>query len=170
MPLTAMPTSLGSLLVSLAVLAWLLYGQLRARPLTGSFSVPLILCAVGVAALVSASRVHPMTPATLAILAALLIGDASLLGALRAYTVRLWQDGGRVMRQGTWLTLLLWIAGVAIHVWIGQAGGIGTSDLLLYLGVTLAAQRLVLQARARHLTQVGSPVAREGVRGERVKP
>ena len=34
---------------------------------------------------------------------------AAITGAIRAMTVRVWIQGGQALRQGTWITALLWI-------------------------------------------------------------
>lgn len=44
------------------------------------------------------------------------LAAAILLGALRATTVRLWIKDGRVVRQGTWLTVILWLISVGSHL------------------------------------------------------
>jgi hypothetical protein len=68
---------------------------------------------------------------------------------VRALTVRLWRNGDLVLRQGTWVTMALWIVGVAIHALVGALADISDSTLLLYMGITLGAQQLIVQARAR---------------------
>lgn len=81
-------------------------------------------------------------------LGGMLAVDAVGLGALRALTVRIGSgDDGQAWRQGTWWTIVLWVVGVAAHVIAEGASDVGSASALLYLGVTLAAQRLVLNAR-----------------------
>ena len=88
-------------------------------------------------------------PSLILILGALLVFDAAGLGAVRALTVRLWRSGGVVLRQGTWVTMVLWVVGAGVHALVGALANISDSTLLIYLGVTLAAQQLVLQARVQ---------------------
>lgn len=82
------------------------------------------------------------------------LAAAILLGALRATTVRLWIKDGRVVRQGTWLTVILWLISVGSHL-VASAllhGAAATADrfaTLLFFGVTLGAQQLVLLGRVR---------------------
>ncbi len=45
--------------------------------------------------------------------------------------------------------MVLWIVGVGIHALVGALADISDSTLLLYMGITLGAQQLVVQARAR---------------------
>ncbi|MGH9093196.1 MAG: hypothetical protein ACRDZR_17730, partial [Acidimicrobiales bacterium] len=70
-------------------------------------------------------------------------------------TVRLWRVDGLVLRQGTWLTILLWLVSIALHygaqAWIGALGGPGgivSASLLLWLGVTYGVQAAVVHRRA----------------------
>ena len=54
-------------------------------------------------------------------------------------------------RQGTYVTVGLWLAGTAVHIGLDSlAHGAAATDLL-YLGLTLGSQRLVLAMRARRL-------------------
>lgn len=71
------------------------------------------------------------------------------MGAIRAYTVKLWSSGSVVYRQGTWLTIGLWIVSVALHLAVDQIGKTGDATLLIYYGITLAVQNWVVQSRAR---------------------
>jgi hypothetical protein len=85
---------------------------------------------------------------------------AAGFGAWRALTVKVWRSGdGSAWRQGTAATAGLWIAAIATHividVIIGQtdkgAAGVASASILLYLAVSLGAQREVLRARAARL-------------------
>jgi hypothetical protein len=140
-----------ALLIDAAILVLLLYRQLTVRPLNdGRFSVVLI--SVGLVELVSYGQHHRRTDGILAFLAASL-AISVLLGAVRAVTVRLWRQDGRVVRQGTWLTALLWLVSIGSHIAIGAvhrgstAAATGAATLA-FLGVTLGAQQVALRARA----------------------
>ena len=50
-------------------------------------------------------------------------------------------------------TAALWVVGAGIHAALDAAAHAGSASDLLYLGVTLAAQRLVLRARARRVAE-----------------
>ena len=72
---------------------------------------------------------------------------------VRAVTVRVWRQDGRVLRQGTWLTALLWLVSIGSHLAIGavqhgSAAAAAGAATLAFLGVTLGAQQLMLRARA----------------------
>ena len=145
--------------LDLVVLALVLARQLRARPLAGG-RLPLLLGLAGLAQLaVFLQRDHHVSLAAWAFAAGSLLA-AGLLGAVRAVTVRLWHDGSRVMRQGSWLTAVLWLVSVGLHVaagaWLpGLPAGAGSASALLFIGATLGAQQAVLAARARAASTVG---------------
>lgn len=140
------------LLIDLAVLTLLVARQVRVRP-AGGGRLPLVLAVAGVAELASYLRVHPATAGVYVFLAASLTA-AAVLGAARAVTVRLWRAGGQMMRQGTWLTVVLWLVSAGLHfalaAWLPEAGA-AAAAALLFLGATLGAQQVVLAARARTL-------------------
>jgi hypothetical protein len=107
-----------------------------------------------------APRDSPSLPpheACLALAGSLLI--AAAFGAIRAATVHVWVDGGQGLRQGTWLTAVLWVVSLGVHLGYdyllegkGAQAGLGSASLLLYFGVTYTIQRLILQARAQRIT------------------
>jgi hypothetical protein len=87
---------------------------------------------------------------------------AAGFGAGRAATVRIWLRGGQAWSQGSWLTALLWVAALAAHLGYDAlldrskaASGLGTASIVLYLAVSLAVQRVMVQHRAR--LAAGSP-------------
>lgn len=149
-----------SLAVSAAVLGYVGWSQLRRRPVATRLVLPLVLIVLGAASLAARTAGHPMPPRADAILAASLVFDAAGLAGVRAHTIRLGSEGGRIWRQGTWVTAALWLAGAAIHAALDAAAGTGGASYLLYLGVTVCAQRLVLHGRVRALA--AGPVPRAG--------
>jgi hypothetical protein len=73
-------------------------------------------------------------------------------------TVRVWFDGGLALRQGTWITAVLWIVSLGLHLGYdyladgkGSEAGLGTASLTLYFAVTYTIQRLILRAKAQRL-------------------
>ena len=151
-----MVPSLVGLVVSLAILGFILYSTRRVRPLKTKLVLPVVLVVLGAGALIGSTQAKPMTPSEIGILVALLAGDAAGLGALRACTVRLWRQGESVFRQGTWLTVALWLAGLAVHEVVADVAHISSASLDLYLGLSLGSQLLVLRARARRPSQVAA--------------
>jgi hypothetical protein len=55
------------------------------------------------------------------------------------------------MRQGSWVTVLLWLLAVGLHLVVDSGNGVGGATLLLYLGLTLGTQQVVVQWRARRM-------------------
>lgn len=147
-------TTAVDIVISLAVLALILYRQLQVRRASPTLLLPAALIVIGLAELATLSKgSSKLTSGEIGILIALLVLDAAGLGVLRAWTVRLWRDGEGVLRQGTWITVGLWLVGIVIHEVVDLVAHIPSSSLLLYLGVTLLAQQLVLQARVNRMAQ-----------------
>jgi hypothetical protein len=163
-----------SIVIGVIALAWLLTRQIRARPLSESYTVPVILAVVGLAefaaflmgggqqfaSFLKGHRSFTTIPdgKTILIAVAGSLVLAVVTGAIRAPTVRLWRQDGQYWRQGTWVTLTLWIVSLAAHLGYdaliahgtGQAA-IGDSTLLLFFAVSLTAQRVLLTSRARRI-------------------
>jgi len=140
------------IVISVAVLLFILYRQVQVRRASPTMVLPLVLVVVGV--LLLEQGANRPTASKIGILIALLAVDAVGLGALRAWTVKLWRDNqGVLLRQGTWVTVVLWLVGLGIHEGVDAIAHIPDSSTLLYLGVTLLAQQLVLQARVNRTEQ-----------------
>ena len=159
------------LLIGLAVLALILVRQMQVRPVRASMRLPLILAIIGVVELTQFLDHNHHSATVYAALAGSLV-LAGITGAIRAMTVRVWIDGGQALRQGTWITALLWIASLAAHLGYdyvvdgkGPQAGLGTASLTLYFAVTYTIQRLILQAKAdrianspqQNVTDPGTP-------------
>lgn len=41
---------------------------------------------------------------------------AAITGAIRAMTVRVWIQAGQALRQGTWITAVLWVVSLGVHL------------------------------------------------------
>jgi hypothetical protein len=146
------------IVIGLAVLGWLLWRQLQVRELRRDkgYGAALVMVAIGVVEVVRyAGETH--LGATGDVLLATSIAVAAGFGVVRAGTVRIWCEDGRLLRQGTAITAALWLAAIAVHLAGDQviaphdAERIGSVSLLLYLGVSLAVQRAALGERARRL-------------------
>jgi hypothetical protein len=154
-------SSTSSLLVGALVLAFVLWRQLQPRAVReeSPFRLMVILGVLGVVELVSFAGNHSVNGAAWALLAASIVVGGGF-GIVRGLTVRIWRENGVLLRQGTVVTVLLWAVGLGIHVLVdvaitgvdSTASGLGSTGILLYLGVTLAAQRFVTLNRAAHLT------------------
>jgi hypothetical protein len=150
------------------VAAYILSRQRRIRiaPRVLSLRFPVVLGVIGLINLLSyTSTNHHITSGDyLFVLATLAVG-ALALGAIRAMTVKLWTSNNWVVRQGTWLTMGLWILSLALHFVSGAgakyvgAGNLEASSFLLYLGVTYGVQNYVVHRRALPLWDALGPEA-----------
>ena len=152
------------LVLGVVVLGLLIYRQLRARPLSGqSLRIVVILGLIGlVETWQFLQKNHPGTVTFAALAGSLLL--VAVFGAARAVTIRIWLQDGQAWSQGGWLTALLWLAALAAHLGYGYllgrrhgVSGLGNATILLYLAITLAVQRVIIQYRAQRLQRDGAP-------------
>jgi hypothetical protein len=146
-----------NLLIGLAVLALLVYRQLQVRPVRANFRLPLILAVIGVIELTQFLKTDHHTGTVFAALAGSLV-LAAITGAIRAMTVRVWIQAGQALRQGNWITAVLWVVSLGVHLGYdylvdgkGPQSGLGTASLTLYFAVTYTIQRFILQAKAQRI-------------------
>ena len=102
-----------NLLIGLAVLALLVYRQLQVRPVRANFRLPLILAVIGVIQLSQFLKHDHHTGTVFAALAGSL-ALAAIFGAIRAMTVRVWIQAGQALRQGSWITAVLWVVSLGV--------------------------------------------------------
>ncbi len=116
--------------------------------------LPIVLGAIGLLEVASyAGNHHVTSTAWLWVVGSLIVGAVGL-GALRGLTMKVWAGNGWVLRQGTALTMALWLVSLVVH-FVGDAGsnhagaaGLEGASFLLYLGVTLSMQYYVVYRRA----------------------
>ena len=153
-------TSADNVIVAVLVLAFVLWRQLQPREVRedSPYRLMLLLGVVGIVDLVGFADSHHVNAMAWSLLAASLVVGC-ILGVMRGETVHIWRRDGVLVRQGNALTVLLWAAGLAVHVLVdlmingvdGSASGIGATAILLYFGVALAAQRFTTLNRAERL-------------------
>ena len=145
------------IIIGIAVLALLIYRQLRTRPVNAS---GLRLAAIlGVLGLIEAfqfvDKHHAGAVTYAALLGSLVL--AAGFGVLRAATVRIWLREGQPWSRGSWVTASLWIVALAAHLGYDalvaghRTDGVGGATIVLYLAVSLGIQRLVVHQRAQRL-------------------
>jgi hypothetical protein len=150
---------LGSLL-SLAFLGLLLYRQRQVRPVPrsvrprSSLVFGLIGLVVFVEFLNGGVTVGAVPWAILAASFALGIG----LALVRAHTVRIWLRDRRLVRQGSWWTVALWVVAVVTHVVAGVLivatggpRGLGSATGMIYLAIASLAQQVAVVRRGREM-------------------
>jgi hypothetical protein len=163
------------LALGIVVLGLLIYRQLVARRVSASsLRIMAILGVIGVVQLVQFLNKHP---GHATVIAAALGGSlvlALVFGVLRAMTTRIWAQDGAAWSQGNWLTAALWVVALAAHLGYDAlldqhhgTAGLGEATLVLYLAISLGAQRLIVMQRARGPLPPGSPAPLPGLGGGR---
>lgn len=143
------PISLvGSLVLGLAALALVIYRQVMVRPVRMRPLLPVLLAVIGAVELSGYLRGHHPTVLEPGLRLTSLVVFGVGLGAVRAWTVRIFPRAGGLVRQGTWITVVLWLVTVALHLGADAVTGIGQASILLYLGLPLGVQQMVVQGRA----------------------
>jgi hypothetical protein len=142
--------ALGALILVLVLLR-----QVRVRPVRRVFQprLPLVIGVIGLFEMFSyASDHHVSSSAWLWVLGTLMVGALGL-GVLRGVSMRVWSGNGWVLRQGTAITMALWLVSLLVH-FAGDTGqshagaaGLEGASFLLYLGVTLCVQNYVVFRR-----------------------
>jgi hypothetical protein len=146
------------LVIGVVVLALLVYRQLRARPLRANPRLLVILLVIGVIETWEYFQggKHNASAATVALVGSLVL--AAAFGAVRAFTVRIWQQDGQPWVQGNVVTAALWVVALAAHLGFDylvaqhkDVGDIGNATVVLYLVASLAVQRVVMTYRAQRI-------------------
>jgi uncharacterized BrkB/YihY/UPF0761 family membrane protein len=147
------------LVIGVAILGLLVYRQLRARPLRANQWLLGLLLVVGVLETYEYFQggKHSVSAAAVALIGSLVL--AAAFGAVRAFTVRIWEQDGQPWVQGNVLTAILWVVALAAHLGfdylVGQhkdIGNIGDATVVLYLVASLGVQRLVMTYRAQRMS------------------
>jgi hypothetical protein len=145
--------------------------RIRLVPRVLNFRLPMILGVIGLIDLLgyTDNHHHNVTGGDWAWVLATLVVGALILGAIRALTVKVWTSNQWVIRQGTWLTIGLWVLSLALH-FVGDigaahngAGNFEASSFLLYLAVTYGVQNYVVHRRALPLWDALGPQAGRGL-------
>lgn len=156
-----------AVVLDVVIVALLLYRQRMVRRVWPRLSLRLagVLAVIGLIELLSYTGSHHLSGAVIGVLTLSFVVGAVALGALRAASVRIWRVNGAVLRQGTWLTMGLWVVSLALHFgadwWIdGLHGptGVASASLLLWLGVTYGVQTAVVHRRAEGLLAAGGAI------------
>ncbi len=159
------PNTFDNILIGLVVLTWLIWRQLQARRADRPPVVLLVISALGAASLGFAIATTTPTSAAILLLATSFVA-AGGFGVARGYTMRIWRTDGTLWRQGNWLTAALWLISFGIHLGldfavdaVNSTRGLGSASILLYLAVSLAAQRLTVRSRSHEALRKPSNAA-----------
>jgi hypothetical protein len=155
--------------VGALILILVLLRQVRVRPVPRVFQprLPVVIGVIGLFEMFSyAGDHHVSSTAWLWVVGTLIVGALGV-GILRGISTRVWAGNGWVLRQGSAVTMALWLVSLLVH-FAGDAGqghagaaGLEGASFLLYLGVTLCAQSYVVYRRALPLwAQLGPDAGR----------
>jgi hypothetical protein len=139
-----------SYVVGVLVLIPVLLRQIRVVPVPRTYvpRLPVVLGVVGLFAMSSYAGDHHVTSTDWAWVLATLVG-AVVLGGLRGLSMRVWDTNGWVVRQANVVTMALWLATLVLQFAGDATASLVGASFLVYLGLTLAAQRYVEFRRAR---------------------
>ncbi|MGP0032556.1 MAG: hypothetical protein ACLPVF_18890 [Acidimicrobiales bacterium] len=145
-----------SIAFDVVIAALVLYRQRRIRPVPRvlHLRLPVLLGIIGLIEILDYGDGHHVSAGAFWLVIAATVVGAGLLGFVRALTVRIWPSNNWVVRQGTWLTMALWVLSFALHLTSGfgaahlGAAGLATSSFLLYVALTLGVQASVVHGRA----------------------
>jgi hypothetical protein len=156
-----------TVVLDVVVVVWVLYRQIQVRRVRAQVNLRLsaVLAVIGLIELISYAGHHHLSAKVVGVLVLSMLVGAGGFGAIRAATVHLWRDESGVFRQGTWLTMALWIVSLALHfgadwwidAWKGPSG-LASVSLLLYIGITYGVQNAVVHARAQKLLAAAGPM------------
>jgi hypothetical protein len=151
-----------TVILAAVILAAVIWGQMRTRLVRphALVIVPAVLAYIGISNLMQ----HPPHAGSADVAIAASIVTALILGVARGAVTQVWQSERGLMRKGTALTLVLWAVLIAIRLGIAavaRAAGVDTAvtegEFPLFVGVTLAAQNVVISLRGRELDAVEEP-------------
>jgi hypothetical protein len=155
--------------VGALILVLVLLRQVRVRPVPRVFQprLPVVIGVIGLFEMFGYAGDHHVSSAAWLWVAGTLVVGALGLGVLRGLSMRVWTGNGWVLRQGSAITMALWLVSLLVH-FAGDAGqghagaaGLEGASFLLYLGVTLCAQYYVVYRRALPLwAQLGPDAGR----------
>jgi hypothetical protein len=142
--------------VGVLILILVLLRQVRVRPVPRVFQprLPVVLGVVGLFEMFSYAGGHHVSSSAWGWVIGTLAVGAVGLGALRGLSMRVWTGNGWVLRQGSAVTMALWLVSLLVHFAGDAAGdhagasGLDGASFLLYLGLTLCVQYYVVYRRA----------------------
>jgi hypothetical protein len=146
-----------SVLIWVAVAVFMFVRQFQPHPLNERrlMILPLALVVLGARGMSGVDSFA--TVSFFALNAVMAVG----FGIWRGLSFRVWAQGNGPWAQGTLVTLVLWIVSVVMRLVLAGAGhvagismGSATAELSVLLGITFAAQNLVIWTRSTSLIPV----------------
>ncbi|AEV94717.1 hypothetical protein [Pediococcus claussenii] len=148
-----------NLLVTLFILIIIIRRQLQIKVIKFRMRTYIILIGIGAYETLMAIQSKFLNlPTNFWIFLVGMVIGAILFGFLRVLSYHLWVDNrGLVMRQGNWLTVTLWIVGIVFHLILDRIWKGSNVTLLIYIGISLWAQRGFVWQKATHLFPEAMP-------------
>jgi hypothetical protein len=164
-------SAISNAVLVLALVAWVLYRQTVARPVTARslWLLPGILAVIGVAAIGNVDG-GTLSTTAVAYLAIDLVSSA-VLGAIRGCFVRVFERNGVMWRQGSAVTIALWVVAIGVRVVVtilasnAGVGNVSSAALELAFGVSLLGQNGVVALRGARRGYRFAPDTRGGRSG-----
>ncbi|WP_127792588.1 DUF1453 domain-containing protein [Agromyces sp. LHK192] len=159
-------------LVLLGMVGYAIFRQTRvARVGDGNrFKLAIVYGAVGIASLVVTGWRPPEGVGWLFLAVGILL--SVVVGVVRGILTRVWvaEDGSR-LRQGTWLTVALFVAVIVVKIALGvTAGLLGVADgssfaeILVIVAIMVAVQAEIVHRRALALPDGAGSAVADGIR------
>ncbi|URZ17487.1 hypothetical protein [Clostridium felsineum] len=141
------------LIIGILLILLIFYNQIRVRQVRQDMklTLPIIMFILGVLNFKSYISTNSLTTMALLSIAISFSVLAFGMAAIRAYTVKLWSDNNIIYRKGTWLTIVLWIISIALHIILNKIGHIGQSTSLIYFAITFTVQSFIVQNRVKRM-------------------
>lgn len=152
-------------LAILAMVLFALYRQTRQAPVThglSSYKIPIIYAVAGYVSMPSQGWTPPQGIGWAFLIGGIALGG--LVGLIRGLATKVWVDpDGIWMRQGTWVTVILFLGLVATKTALGFLAGFsgihdGASfgEVLVVIAVMAAAQVWIISTRQLRLQNIRS--------------
>jgi hypothetical protein len=155
-------SSVSSIVIGILVVAYSCYRQLQTRTVRedrGSI-IFVVLLVIGLYQAFTFAEKHEVGAEIVIItIGSLIVGLA--LGVLRGVLVHVWRAGGKLYRRGNATTIVIWVVGIAIHLAVEflsqkldrSAQGLASSTLLIYIALSIGAQRFIVLRRAKTIEE-----------------
>lgn len=141
------------IIISLAMLLFIIYNQFRTRPVSRDvkLTMPLIMLILGLYSFNNFLDTHQLTSLSWMSIALSFTILAIGMASIRASTVKLWVKDGIVYRKGTLLTLFLWLVSIILHQVLNHVGHVGESTTPIYFSITFTLQKMIVKKRAERI-------------------
>ncbi|GKS55454.1 hypothetical protein IGJ91_002225 [Enterococcus sp. DIV0765f] len=132
----------GTNLFYLLIVIWVIINQLRPKEIDMNSKGKYVLFFIGLYTFYNSvqSGDFIFTPFSTIGLVFVLLFLAVGLAFLRAYTSRVWKEGGILYSQGTWKTVVIWIVMIVFHAITDHFIKGLNATFLLYIGISLITQ------------------------------